>query len=308
MNFFATEEFLSAAVRTATPLAFAALGECISERSGVINIGTEGAIISGALAAAVVAGTSGTIAGFAAGGLAGFFIALIFAVFTVRIKADQIITGTAIALLAIGLTGVLYSDVYISQNSGLSLEVVSAVPIPVLSSIPLIGPAFFNQPPSTYVMYILVPITAWIFNRTRHGLSLKAVGESPSAALAAGLSPSKIQFWAICTGGTLGGVAGATLVLAQSGAFVEGMSAGKGFIAIAIVVLGRWKPIGVALAALLFGAASALQFLFQSMGWNNIPYQLFLALPYILTLIVLARTSTMQMSPAALAKQESVSI
>lgn len=296
--------FLEASVRTATPLALAALGECISERAGVINIGLEGAIIAGALGATVAAGLAGAPVGFAAGAAAGIAIALLFALFTVWMRADQIITGTAITLLSLGLTGTLYRTVYGSVGVALSTPTVGVVPIPGLSSIPLIGHALFAQPLITYLLYVMVPLSAWWLARTQAGLALRAVGEHPEAAIAAGIRPRRVQFAAVLFAGGMAGLAGATLVLAQAGTFVEGMSAGRGFIAIAIVVLGRWKPLGVAAAALLFGGANSLQTLFQAMGWQNVPYQLFLAVPYILTLLVLAGASARAAAPAALARRE----
>ncbi len=302
------DDFLAAAVRTATPLALAALGECVTERGGVINIGLEGSIVSGALAATIVAGTvTGTVgvtAGFAAGAVAGLIIALAFAIFTVYLRADQIITGTAITLLSLGLTGLMYKSFYGATGVGLTIPTIGAVEIPLLARIPVIGRALFAQPVVTYALYALVLLMAWWFMRTHSGLALRAVGESPDAALAAGIRPRRVQAFAVLFGGAMAGLAGSTLVLAQSGTFVENMSAGKGFIAIAIVVLGRWTPLGVAGAALLFGGASALQYLFQSLGWNEVPYQLFLALPYVLTLIVLARASGRAAAPAALARRE----
>ncbi|HEV2643583.1 MAG TPA: ABC transporter permease, partial [Candidatus Elarobacter sp.] len=168
---------------------------------------------------------------------------------------------------------------------------------------PFIGTALFAQPVITYVAYVLVPIVAWWTYRTHAGLALRSVGESPDAAIAAGISPRRVQLAAVSFGGILGGVAGATLVLAQAGTFVEGMSTGRGFIAIAIVVLGRWNPLGVALAALVFGAASALQYFFQATG-SRLPYQLFLAVPYVLTLIALAAARGRSRAPAALARRE----
>ncbi len=296
--------FFEASVRTATPLALAALGECVSERAGVINIGLEGAIIAGALGATVAAGAAGAGVGFAAGASAGVAIALVFALFTVWMRADQIITGTAITLLSLGLTGTLYRTVYGSVGVALSTPTVGVVPIPFLSSIPLIGHALFAQPFVTYSLYLMVPLCAWWLARTQAGLALRAVGEQPEAAIAAGIRPRRVQFAAVVFAGGMAGLAGATLVLAQAGTFVEGMSAGRGFIAIAIVVLGRWKPLGVAAAALLFGAANSLQTLFQAMGWQNVPYQLFLAVPYLLTLLVLAGASARAAAPAALARRD----
>jgi simple sugar transport system permease protein len=153
--------------------------------------------------------------------------------------------------------------------------------------VPLVGRALFAQPAVTYFTYALVPALGWWMYRTHGGLALRAVGESPEAAAAAGVSVRRVRLLAVLFAGALGGVAGGALVLAQVGTFAEGMSAGRGFIAIAVVALGRWRPGGVALAALLFGAASALQYFFQAMGWR-VPYQAFLALPYLLTLAALA--------------------
>jgi simple sugar transport system permease protein len=254
--------------------------------------------------AGTVTGTVGITAGFAAGAVAGLIITLLFTIFTVYLRADQIITGTAITLLSLGLTGLIYKSFYGATGVGLTIPTIGAVEIPLLSRIPVIGRAFFAQPVVTYALYALVPFMAWWFMRTQSGLALRAVGESPDAAIAAGIRPRRVQALAVLFGGAMAGLAGSTLVLAQSGTFVENMSAGKGFIAIAIVVLGRWTPLGVAGAALLFGGASALQYLFQSLGWNEVPYQLFLALPYVLTLIVLARASGRAAAPAALARRE----
>lgn len=295
--------FLEGTVRTATPLAFAALGETIVERSGVINIGLEGSLVCGALGGLVAVGYGSTWIGFAIAGISGATIALVFAVFVTALRSNQIITGTAITLLALGLTGTLYRQIYGSTGAALQISTMQPLPIPMLSSIPLIGKALFAQPAITYVLYILIPLAWWWLYRTHSGLALRAVGENPEAAIAAGVSASRLQFGAILFGGFMGGVAGGVLVIAQVGTFAEGMSAGRGFIAIAIVVLGRWHPIGVAIAALVFGAASALQYLFQSMGWG-LPYQLFLALPYLLTLLALAGVAGRVRAPASLGKWE----
>ena len=296
------ESFLEATIRTATPLAFAALGECLSQRAGVINIGLEGSIIAGALGATVAAGVAGAALGVAAGAIAGATIALVFAVFVVRLRADQIITGTAITLLSLGLTGTLYRTIYGAGGVELSTPTIGTVAIPGLSALPVIGTALFAQPILTYMLYLLAPFLFWWMWRTHAGLALRAVGEQPAAAVAAGIATSRVQLLAVLFAGAMAGIGGAALVVAQTGTFVENMSAGRGFIAIAIVVLGRWNPLGVAAASLLFGAASAMQFLFQSLGFNEVPYQLFLAFPYVLTLIVLASASARVSAPAALGK------
>jgi general nucleoside transport system permease protein len=297
----ALETFLEGTVRTATPLAFAALGETVAERAGVINIGLEGAIIAGAFGGFVAAGSGSVWAGFLGAALAGVLVAAVFAFFTIRIRADQIITGTAISLLGLGVTATLYRQLYGATGAALSIPTMGITRVPVLSSIPVIGSPLFAQPSITYVLYALIPAVWWWMYKTHTGLGLRATGEDPRAAIAAGINAGKVQLLSILFGGMLGGIAGGVLVIAQAGSFAEGMSAGRGFIAIAIVVLGRWHPLGVAAAALVFGAASALQYLFQAMGWA-LPYQAFLALPYVLTLLGLAGIAGKASAPASLGK------
>jgi ABC-type uncharacterized transport system permease subunit len=292
------EALLEASVRTATPLALAALGETVAERAGVINIGLEGIILAGAFGALVGART-GTVGGTVAGLAAGVTTAAIFAAFVVGARVDQIIVGTAVTLLAIGLTGTLYRAGYGPAGAALTIPTIRPLAIPLLSEIPLIGRAMFVQPAFTYAVYILIPALWWWMYRTHEGLALRAVGEAPEAARAAGVRERRTRVGAVLFGGLLGGASGASLVLAQSGTFAEGMSAGRGFIAIAIVVLGRWHPVGVGIAALLFGAASALQFFFQAAGWR-VPYQVFLVLPYALTLVMLGVRRGRAAPPAAL--------
>jgi simple sugar transport system permease protein len=291
--------FLDATIRTATPLALAALGETIVERSGMINIGLEGTIIAGAFGAVVAATVAGVGGAFLGAVGAGVIAAAILGVFIVSLRADQIVAGTALTLLALGATGLLYRALFGTTGVALTIPTAGAVAIPGLSSMPIIGRALFAQPITTYAVYVTAPVLAWWLSRTHSGLALRAVGENPAAAAAAGISPSRMRWLALLFGGALGGLSGGTLVVAQVGTFAEGMSAGRGFIAIAIVALGRWSPIGVVIAAALFGAASALQFVFQSLGWA-VPYQLFLALPYALTLLALAGIAGRHAPPAAL--------
>jgi simple sugar transport system permease protein len=296
--------FLEATVRTATPLLLAAQGELLVERAGLINIGLEGVILAGAFGALAGAGAGSTIVGYAAGAAAGTVVALLFAFFVLWVRADQIITGTAITLLSLGLTGTLYQVLYGAAGASLSIPTSGPLAIPFLARLPLVGRAFFAQPAPTYLAYALIPVLWWWLHRTHEGLALRAVGESVPAAEAAGVNVRRMRLGALLAAGLLGGLAGATLVIAQAGTFAEGMSAGRGFIAIAIVVLGRWSVIGVAIAALLFGAGSALQFLSQAAGLQ-LPYQLFLALPYVLTLAALAGVAGRVRAPEGLGRVES---
>ena len=293
--------FLAATIRTATPLALAALGEVVVERAGLINIGLEGAILTGAFGALVGASAGGVAGGFAGAVVGGVLVAMVFALLVIGLRANQIITGTALTLLSVGTTGTLYRAGYGSAGAALAFPTSAPYSISGLSQIPLLGPALFAQPPSTYLTYLLIPLVAWWMARTHAGLALRAIGEQPEAARAAGVPVTRMRVFAVLFGGALGGLAGGVLVLAQAGTFAEGISAGRGFIALAIVVLGRWQPLGVALAAFLFGAASALQFAFQAMGWPA-PYQLFLAVPYVFTLVGLATAARRGRAPAALGK------
>ena len=293
--------FLEAAVRLGIPLALAAMGETITERSGVINIGLEGSLIAGALGGALGAlAIGGPGGGILVGALAGALVAMIFAGFAVGLGTDQIITGTAITLGGLGFTGAIYQARFGTTGTALTLPTLSSLPIPLLSDIPIIGSALFNQAPTTYFTYLLAPALWYFVYRTEWGLELRAVGEEPDAAAAAGVRVKQSRFWATVFGGALAGIAGAHLALAHAGTFAENMSAGRGFIAIAVVVLGRWNPLLVLLAALFFGAASALQFQAQTLGLD-VPYQLFLAFPYLLTLLALAGWVGKSRAPASLA-------
>ena len=293
--------FLEAMVRTATPLALAALGELVTERAGVINLGLEGAIIAGCFGALVAAGAAGPLAGFVGGAAAGVSLAALFAFFVITLRTDQIIAGTAVTMLGLGLTGTLYRVLYGSVGAALSTPTIAPVALPLLADIPVIGSALFRQAAPTYALFVGLPILAWWLHRTHAGLALRATGERAEAATVAGISTTRVRWAAILFGGAMGGLSGATLVLSQVGTFNEGMSAGRGFIAIAIVVLGRWSAWGTAAAALVFGGAFALQYLFQATGWN-VPYTLFLALPYVLTLTLLALLRGRTAAPEGLAK------
>ncbi|HEX5817313.1 MAG TPA: ABC transporter permease [Gemmatimonadales bacterium] len=295
------EGFLSALLRVATPLLLAALGEMLAERAGVINLGVEGAMLAGALAAAIGASGAGPWAGLALAVAAGAVLAAGFAAVAIGARTDQIITGTATTLLALGLTGAIYRRAFGTTGAGLSLPTLKPLVVPGLSEVPLVCQPLFAQPLPTYLALAAVPLLWWFLFRTRTGLALRAVGESPASARAAGVPVRRMQVLATIAGGAFAGLAGGTLVLAQVGTFAERMTAGRGFIAIAIVVLGRWHPVGVLLAALLFGGATALQFLFQAAGLD-VPYQLFLMLPYVLTLVLLAGVAGGVRAPAALGR------
>jgi simple sugar transport system permease protein len=293
--------FLAAGVRVATPLMLAATGETVTERAGVINLGLEGLMLAGALAATLGATAAGPWTGLAVAVLAGMVLAAVFAAVAIGARADQIIAGTAITLAAVGLTGTIYRQAYGTGGAGLALPTLPAVAIPGLARLPIVGPALFEQPVPTYFALLALPLVWWVLFRTRVGLMLRATGEGAAMARAVGVRTRLVRTVATIVGGGFAGLAGATLVLAQVGTFAERMTAGRGYVAIAIVVLGRWHPIGVAVASLLFGAATALQYVFQSLGLS-VPYQLFLMLPYVLTLLALAGAVGRVRAPADLGK------
>jgi len=273
---------LEATVRTATPLLLASIGETVSERAGVINIGLEGCIIAGAFAA-FAAGVA-PVAGYSVAAAAGLTLGLVLVLFSVVLGRDQIIVGTALTMLALGLTGTLFRA--LGDTAGLVVLTQSASRVPLLADIPVLGRAFFAQPSIAYFAFLLIPAVWWFLNRTHHGLALRAIGEAPDAARAAGVRVGLVQASAVLFGSALGGLAGGALVLAQAGSFAEGMSAGRGFLAIAIVAVGRWRAWGTAGASFVFGAALALQYVVQALGWH-IRYELVLMIPYVLTLFAL---------------------
>jgi general nucleoside transport system permease protein len=294
-----------ATVRTATPLLLAALGETVAERAGVINIGLEGTIIVGCLTGVIAATPLGATGGLLAAALGGVCLAAILALFVITLRADQIITGTAISMLGLGATGAAYRAYFGSTGAALTTPTLPTLEIPGLHRLPVIGRAIFSESLPTYLAIVLAIVVWFGLYRTHRGLALRAIGESPAAARASGVPMRRLQLAAILFSGACGGLAGGTLSLAQVGTFAEGMSAGRGFIAIAIVALGRWHPLGATLAALVFGFASAVQYLFQALA-INLPYQLFLALPYVLTLVALALSAGRYAAPASLGQRTGV--
>ena len=292
------EALLEASVRLAIPLLLAALGELLIERSGVINIGVEGTMLVGAFVgfAVGVEVTSPGVGMFAAS-LAGASVGLVFAFFVLVRLADQIVVGTAVNLLALGSTGLAARALWEGQVP--TGESIATWPLPGLASLPLVGPAFFDHGVHVYLAFVLAPAIAWGLARTRPGLALRAVGESARAADAEGVSVRGMRLAAIVFGTALMGLAGSTLSLSLSNTFTEGMTAGRGFIALTVVIFARWSPLGAVGAALFFGAAVAAQHRLQAMG-TAIPYQLTLMLPYVLTLLVLALASRRSAGPADL--------
>jgi ABC-type uncharacterized transport system permease subunit len=295
-----SDVLLHATLVAATPLVLGALGELVVQRAGVINIGIEGILLAGAFAGFTGSYmTNSSAIGLLLGGLSGALLALLFALLAVGCNADQIVVGISTNLLALGLTGVFYRGLFGITGQALTIATMPTWEVPLLHATPIIGFGLFQHTVLVYVAVLLVPCAHFFLLHTRAGLQLHAVGEHPQAAETLGISVAWVRVLALLCEGALGGIAGAYLSLAYSNTFIEGMSAGRGFIALAIVIFGRWRPVGVFLAALFFGAATALQFHLQASG-AAIPYQFVLMLPYILTLGALSLVGTHIAPPSAL--------
>lgn len=296
----ALADLAATTIALAVPLLLAALGEIIAEKAGVINVGIEGMMLSGALAGyALAVATHSALAGALGAVAAGILLALIFALLALVFQADQVVVGTAINILALGLTGVFYHALLSALPPSPAPVAFGPIALPLLSRIPIIGRAVFAQNALGYFAFLMIPICWFFLNKTRPGLALRAAGEQPAAALSAGFSVPLIRALALVFGGAMAGIAGAYLSIAYTFGFAQQMSNGRGFIALAVVIVGRWSPIGALWAALLFGFASALQFLFQASG-TRVPYQVFLALPYVLTLAALVVRAGRVAAPAML--------
>lgn len=290
---------VASALALGTPLLFAALGELVSERVGVLDIGVEGLMLTGAFAGFLGCWTSGSpLVGMAAAGTAAMLLGLVFALWVVGLDADQVVAGAALNILALGITGVAYRAVF--GVTGAALTVPTFQPIAIGGDDPWVAP--FRQPLPVYAALALVPLVWVVLARTRLGLALRAVGEAPAAAASLGIRVGAMRVGALAVAAFLAGIGGGCLSLAYSNTFVEGMSAGRGFIALAIVVFGRWRPLGILAGSLLFGAASAGQFQLQAAG-IAVSYHLLLMLPYVLTLAVLALASGSGAAPAALGRR-----
>jgi len=291
-----------AAVAMAVPLMYAALGELIAEKAGVVNIGLEGLLLIGAFTAFAVAHTTGSNSAAVAATLTvGAAVGVAFAVLVVSRNANQIVVGTALNLFAVGVTATAYRALFGVTGTVLVVESSARLALPGLSDIPLIGPALFRQTPLGYACFALVPACAFLLRRTRVGLQLRMVGENPRAAAIQGIAVDKIRILALAACGAIASAGGAFLALDYTHTFVEGMSSGRGFIALAIVILGRRHASGILAASLLFGLATALQFHFQALDFD-IPFQFFLVLPYVATLLLLALSAGDTNAPAGLGK------
>lgn len=286
-------------VRLATPYLFAALGETFAQRSGVLNLGVDGMMLMGAfMAFFVVFNTENLWLGVGAALMVGALMGLLMAVVSVTLKAEQGISGIGLYLFGLGLSSLLFKMLIGSVES---VSGFANMAIPGLSQIPVIGPIFFNQNALTYLAYLMVPVSWFIFQRTTFGLKIRAVGQNPEAADSLGVSVNGVRYATLIIGGAMAGVAGASLSIGLLNVFQENMTNGLGFIAVALVYFGGWRPLGVLAGALLFSTVNALQLWIQVLGLP-IPSDLAVMLPYVLTIVALAFAVKQVRQPAALTK------
>ena len=293
---------LLATVRMSIPLIFIALGELYSERAGMVNIGLEGLAAIGSLIGFLITFITGNIwLGILCGALAGVLVNMIYAFATVTLCADHTVYGMAINIFAPALASFIYR-VYFGNGSDLSqIDLMKTVQIPVLKDIPFIGSLLFDQTPMVYLAFLLVIVTVIFFGKTRAGLNYRSVGEHPQASATLGINVIRTKYLACVICGALSGIGGAYLTTCYSNTYTEGNIAGRGFIALAAVIFGRWSGGGVLVACLFFGFCDALQIRLQ-VASIGIPYQFFQMIPYLATIIALSIIGAKKLGPKASGK------
>lgn len=292
-------ELLSGAVRGGTSIMYAGLGETVSERAGVINLGTEGSMLVGALGGYALTAQSGNPwVGVLGGALAGALLSLVHAVLVVSRRANQFASGLTLYFFALGLTA-LYGVSFVSRQ----VNAFTPVPIPGLSEIPVLGPVLFTHDPLVYLGFLAAPAIWWMLFRTRVGLIVRSAGERADALQVNGYSVTTVRYAATVAGGALAGIGGAHISIAYANSWFEGMIAGRGFIAVALVIFAMWNPLTIMGGAYLFGAALSLASVLQASGYAVNQFALN-AVPFVLTLIVLAMLGrrTLQSAPDELLK------
>lgn len=294
--------FLEASIRVTTPILLAALGAMFTARAGIINFAMEGIMIMGAFFGVYGSNLTGDPwVGALFGMLAGMCVALVLGFAAITAKVDQVVAGTGLNILFLGLTSYLLNMIYGTGSRPSQVVSFQPLAIPFLSDIPVLGPLLFNQIPLVYVAFLLVPVCWYVVNKTPYGLGLQAVGEHPRAADSLGINVTKTRYGAVLISGLLGGLGGAFLSIGQLSVFMEKMTAGRGYMAWSAVTVGAWNPAGIMGASLLFGMAEAIQLRLQAVG-IQIPHQFFLMLPYVLTMLALCGFVGRRTGPKAMGK------
>jgi general nucleoside transport system permease protein len=290
---------LSSAVRLATPYLFAAVGESICQSSGVVNLGVDGIMLMGAYTAFFVTLTFGSLwLGVLAAMVVGLLMGLLMSVISVTLKAEQGISGIGLSMFGLGLSSLLFK---VTVGTVKTVVGFQPIRIPILGDIPILGEILFQQSLPVYAAFLVVPLAWWFLDRTTWGLKIKAVGHTPAAADSLGVSVLRVRYVSVCLGAVLAGLAGASLSLAMVNLFQENLTAGMGFIAVALVYFGGWRPVTIMAGALLFSFMNALQLWMQVLG-VKIPSDLAVMLPYVLTIAVLAVAHSHAREPISLSK------
>jgi simple sugar transport system permease protein len=291
---------MAASIRIAAPLIFAAVGEAFAERAGVVNIGLEGTMLLGAWAAFMATYSTGSsLVGVAAAVVAGMLLTLILAYVCISRGANQIIAGIVLNIFAVGATTLVFRQTF--RLTLPSITSLKPYPLPLLSEIPLVGAALFRHTLLVYAAFLVVPLAAFVIYRTHLGLCMRAAGEHPAAVDAAGVDVMRVRYAATILCGALGGLAGAALSIGQLNQFTDNLTAGRGFIALAICLLGRWDPVRVMFASLLFAGADALQLRLQVLGFA-VPKEVLGMIPYLLAIAAMAVLVGRLHMPAAMAR------
>ncbi len=298
LNLFTTPDLYSAALRLATPLILAVVGGVLSERAGILNMALEGQILMGAFFAYLGSYMFQSIwMGLLMAMMGGCILAALHAYMSIQVKVNQVVSAVGLNTLALGITSTLFRFLFGTDSQMASCPGIQNVYIPGLSDIPFIGPVLFSQNPLTYLAFLSVILVSWFLFRTSRGLELRAAGENPKALDVAGVNVIRIRWYSVLATGVFCGLAGASLTITGLNTFYDNISSGRGFIAYAAIVFGKWTPVGAMLASLLFGAGDALQLRLQSMF--QIPYYFFLMMPYLITFLALVLFMGPSKGPAA---------
>jgi ABC-type uncharacterized transport system permease subunit len=290
---------MASAIRLATPYLYASIGEAFAQTSGVVNLGVDGIMLVGGFAGFYIALNTGNLwLGLLAAAIVGLLMGLLMSFISVTLKAEQGISGIGLYMFGLGLSSLLFKELVGTVKT---IDGFSPIRLPILGNIPVIGNIFFNQSLLVYFGFLLVPLAWWVLDKTTLGLKIKSVGQNPAAADTLGVSVDKVRYFSVCLGSVLAGLAGASLSLSLVNLFQENLTAGQGFIAVALVYFGGWRPLGILAGALLFSTVNAIQLWMQVLG-ANIPSDILIMLPYILTIAALTIAVNRARQPAALNK------
>ena len=299
LNIFLTPDFYSATIRLMTPLMLAALGGIICERAGVLNMALEGQILMGAFFGYLGSYLFNNVwMGVVVAMLGSMFLGAIHAFMSINVKVNQVVVALGLNTLSMGITSTVFRFMFGTDSQMAHCPGFTTIHIPVLSDIPFLGPVLFSQYPLTYIAVATLIGISWFLFHTSRGLELRAAGENPQALDVAGVNVIRIRWISVLVTGAFCGLAGACLSLNGLNTFYDNLSSGRGFIAYAAIVFGKWNPVGTTLAALLFGAGDALQLRMQTMNFN-IPYYFYMMMPYLLTFLVLVFFMGPSKGPAA---------